>query len=181
VVNILIIRNHTIILNEASTLSLPHTRPLKQIFHPMDDIDRRIINSLQEGFPISEKPYAEVAERLGLSEDDLLSRLTQLLAQGLLSRFGPLYHAERLGGGLTLAAIQVPTPEFERVANIVNSFPEVAHNYARDHYFNMWFVLATEKVETIQEIIDDIETQTQLTVYNMPKQAEYYLGLKLEV
>jgi len=147
----------------------------------MDTIDRNIINNLQGGFPISERPYAEVAKRLGITEDELIERLRKLLEQGILSRFGPMYHAERLGGGLTLAALCVPKADFEKVAVQVNAFPEVAHNYAREHELNMWFVLATEQPQRIDEVISEIEAQTGLQVYNMPKQAEYYIGLRLEI
>jgi len=147
----------------------------------MDAIDKKIINHLQGGFPISERPYAEVAEKLAITEDELRKRLSQLLETGILSRFGPMYHAERLGGGLTLAAMHVPESEFDLIAEKVNTFPEVAHNYARDHELNMWFVLATEKPERIEKVINEIEVQTGLKVYNMPKQAEYYVGLKFEV
>jgi siroheme decarboxylase len=147
----------------------------------MDAIDKKIINHLQGGFPISERPYAEVAKKLTITEDELRKRLSQLLEAGLLSRFGPMYHAERLGGGLTLAAMHVPESKFDQIAETVNAFPEVAHNYARDHELNMWFVLATEKPERIDEVIGEIEAQTGLKVYNMPKQAEYYVGLKFEI
>ncbi|OAD19930.1 nitrite reductase heme biosynthesis protein G [Candidatus Thiomargarita nelsonii] len=147
----------------------------------MDIIDRKIINNLQGGFPISERPYADAAKQLGITENELIDRLTNLLEQGVLSRFGPMYHAERLGGGLTLAALCVPEADFEQVAAQVNAFPEVAHNYARDHELNMWFVLATERPERIDEVINEIEATTGLPVYNMPKQAEYYIGLQLKV
>ncbi|RKZ61724.1 MAG: Lrp/AsnC family transcriptional regulator [Candidatus Parabeggiatoa sp. nov. 3] len=147
----------------------------------MDTLDRNIINHLQGGFPISTRPYAEAAEQLDITEAELIQRLTELLEQGLLTRFGPMYHAEQLGGGLTLAAMRVPQADFEDVAETVNAFPEVAHNYARDHELNMWFVLATEHEERIDQVIHDIEAQTGLRVYNMPKQAEYYVGLRFEV
>jgi DNA-binding Lrp family transcriptional regulator len=147
----------------------------------MDDINRSIINKLQGGFPICERPYLEIATRLGISEETLLERLAQLLETGILSRFGPLYHAERLGGALTLAAMSVPEAEFDKVAAQVNAFPEVAHNYARDHELNMWFVIATEQPERVVEVIKAIEAQTGLRVYNMPKQKEYYVGLRLKV
>lgn len=147
----------------------------------LDIIDRKIINDLQGGFPICERPYAEVAKRLEISEQMLIDRLSNLLEQGVLSRFGPLYHAEKLGGGLTLAAMKVPEQDFEKVANQINAFPEIAHNYARNHSFNMWFVIATETPERIVEVIKEIEEKTGLPVYNMPKQAEYFIGLKLDV
>jgi len=146
----------------------------------MDALDRAIINTLQGGFPLSERPYAEAAARLGTSEDELMRRIDALLAAGTLSRFGPMYHAERLGGALTLAAMKVPAGDFERVAALVNAHPEVAHNYAREHAYNMWFVLATETPERIEEVIAAIEDETGYPVYNMPKLEEYFVGLRFE-
>lgn len=146
----------------------------------MDDLDRAIINRLQQGLPICESPYRQVAEQLGMAEAELLDRLQKLLADGVLSRFGPMYHAEQMGGALTLAALKVPGDRFDEITEIVNRFPEVAHNYARNHALNMWFVLATEKPEQVQAVIEAIERQTGLTVYNMPKIKEYYVGLQLE-
>jgi DNA-binding Lrp family transcriptional regulator len=147
----------------------------------VDALDRDIINRLQGDFPVCDRPYAEAARRLGVEERALIDRLQRLLADGYLSRFGPMYHAERLGGGLTLAAMRVPEKDFERVAEQVNALPEVAHNYERDHELNMWFVLATETPERIQEVIEEIERLTGYRVYNMPKEQEFYVGLKLEV
>lgn len=147
----------------------------------MDAVDRAMVNALQGGFPISERPFADVAQLIGLSEDELIQRLRQLLEQRILSRFGPMYHAERLGGKLTLVAMRVPVSDFERVVEIVNAFPEVAHNYAREHAFNMWFVLAAETVQRVDEVIAEIECQTGYRVYNMPKLDEYFIGLKFEV
>lgn len=146
----------------------------------MDSLDRAIVNSLQGGFPICERPYAEVAARLGTTEEELLRRIDALLERGVLTRFGPMYHAERLGGALTLAAMQVPAAEFDRVAALVNAHPEVAHNYAREHDFNMWFVLATETPEKIPALIAAIERETGYRVYNMPKLEEFYVGIKFE-
>jgi DNA-binding Lrp family transcriptional regulator len=147
----------------------------------VNDRERAIVNGLQGGFPICERPFLAAAERLGLAEEELIEGLRGLLEQGVLSRFGPLYHAERLGGALTLAALRVPEAEFERVAAVVNGFPEVAHNYARDHALNMWFVVATERPERKDEVIRAIEAATGLPVHDMPKLAEYFVGLRLEV
>ena len=145
----------------------------------MDELDRAIINQLQSGFPLCEYPYAAVAQQLGCSESELLARLERLLKDKVLSRFGPMYHAERLGGGLSLAAMKIPPEDFERVAGIVNAMPEVAHNYARDHVLNMWFVLATETPRGQQETLARIERASGYPVYNMPKIKEYFVELKL--
>jgi DNA-binding Lrp family transcriptional regulator len=117
---------------------------------------------------------------MGLTEDELIRRVDALLAQGTLTRFGPMYHAERLGGALTLAAMKISPADLERVAGIVNAFPEVAHNYAREHELNMWFVLATETPEHIAEVIGEIERATGYGVYNRPKVEEFYIGLRFQ-
>ena len=146
----------------------------------MDDIDRSIINRLQTGFPICDAPYQCVAAELDMSETELLARLKVLLDNGTFTRFGPLYNAEQMGGALTLAAVKIPAERFDAVADIINAFPEVAHNYARSHELNMWFVLATETPEQQQHTISAIEQQTGLSVYNMPKLKEYFVNLRLE-
>jgi siroheme decarboxylase len=145
----------------------------------MDDIDRRLVNALQGGFPICDRPYAEVGGRLGLDEDDLIARLERLLADGVLSRFGPMYDALRLGGGLTLAAMAVPEDRFDEVAAAVNGFPEVAHNYQRSHELNMWFVVATERADRIAAVLLSIQAATGLPVLDLPKIEEYFLELRL--
>jgi DNA-binding Lrp family transcriptional regulator len=145
----------------------------------MDEIDRRLVNALQGGFPINERPFAAVAERLGLLEADVIMRLARLREDGVLSRFGPMYDAERLGGAVSLCAMQVPAERFEEVAAIVNGFPEVAHNYERAHALNMWFVLAVERPEAVAAAIARIEAAIGLPVLNLPKLEEYFLELKL--
>lgn len=144
----------------------------------MDDTDRAIINALQGGFPLCERPYLEVASRLGLAEEELIARLEKLRADKTLTRFGPLYNAERMGGAFTLAALSVPEERFDAVAEQVNALPQVAHNYRREHKLNMWFVLATDTREGIAEAIRLIEEQTGLQVFNFPKEEEFFLELR---
>jgi DNA-binding Lrp family transcriptional regulator len=147
----------------------------------MDALDRRIINELQGGFPVCEHPFRKMAEHLGSTESELITRLGCMLEDGLLTRFGPMFHAENMGGALSLCAMQVPPERFEAVAAQVNAFPEVAHNYQRDHAMNMWFVLATETPQALEATLDRIEEQTGLRVFNLPKQEEFYVGLHFHV
>jgi DNA-binding Lrp family transcriptional regulator len=146
----------------------------------MDDIDRRIINGSQGGVPIAERPFAILSEQFGLDEDHLIARIERLCAEGGLSRFGPMYDADRLGGGTCLAAMAVPEDRFEAVAAQVNAHPEVAHNYARAHALNMWFVIAAEASERIDLVLNEIATETGLAVYAMPKLEEYFVGARFE-
>ena len=111
---------------------------------PLDDMDRRLINHLHGGFPLSHAPYAEVGRQLGLTQDEVIARLDRLLSDGWLTRFGPLFQIEAAGGQFVLAAIAVPQERFEEITRIVNDQTEVAHNYRREHALNMWFVIGAE-------------------------------------
>lgn len=147
----------------------------------MDDLDRAIVNALQGGFPLTDRPFLEAARALGTGEDQLIARIGSMLEEGTLTRFGPLYQIERAGGAFTLAAMQVPEADFERVAGIVNRHPEVAHNYRREHRLNMWFVIATERPEDIGAVIARIERETGIAVLDLPRRREYFVGLRLAV
>ena len=144
-----------------------------------DEVDRRIINALQGGFPLVPEPYRQVAGELGLSESELLRRLDAMLERKVLTRFGPMFQIERAGGAFVLAAMKVPEAAFDRVAAQVNAFPEVAHNYRRDHALNMWFVLATATPEGIPAAVAAIEAVTGLPVFPFPKEREYFVEMKL--
>lgn len=147
----------------------------------MDELSRQFINRFQGGFPLLEQPFASIATELDTDEASLISTIKGLLADGVLSRFGPLYDAVNMGGGLTLAALCVAEKDFDRVAEQVNSLPEIAHNYRREHALNMWFVIATERPEAVQQTIEKIESRTGLAVYNFPKLREFYVGLWLRL
>ncbi|WBU40592.1 Lrp/AsnC family transcriptional regulator [Marinobacter alkaliphilus] len=144
-------------------------------------VERAIINRLQTGLPLTRTPYKDVAEEIGMTEQDLLDHLKALLANGTLTRFGPMFHAGEMGGGLTLAAMRIPEQDFERVTEQVNRFDEVAHNYRREHELNMWFVLATETPEAIADTISQIEDLTGYPVYNMPKEQEFHVHLHFPI
>lgn len=147
----------------------------------LDAVDRQIIAKMQGEFPLCERPYAAVAEVLGIPEGDLLSRLQRLLDSRVLTRFGPMMQVERMGGAFVLAALAVPEARYDAVAAMVNALPQVAHNYRREHAFNMWFVLATETPAGIAEAIARIEGDTGLKVRAFPKEREYFVEMKLAV
>lgn len=148
--------------------------------HSLDEIDRALINALQGDFPLARRPFVEVGARLGLDEGEVLARLQRMLDERVLTRFGPMFQIERIGGAFCLAAMRVPEADFERVAAKVNDFPEVAHNYRREHALNMWFVLATEQREAIADCAARIENATGLPVFLFPKEREYFVEMKLK-
>jgi DNA-binding Lrp family transcriptional regulator len=145
----------------------------------MDDLDRRIVNALQGGFPVVPRPFAAAGDLVGAREDEVITRISRMLGEGTLSRFGPLFNADRMGGAFTLCAMAVPADRYERVAEIVNALPQVAHNYERRHRLNMWFVLASDNPGAIQETIAIIEQAVGLPVLDFPKLEEYFIGMRL--
>ena len=147
----------------------------------LDSLDRKIINVLQRNFPVCDHPFAVVAAELETSEEEIISRLQRLSDEKYLTRFGPLYNAERFGGAVSLCAMVVPENKFDFIAGKVNAFSQVAHNYQRDHELNMWFVLATETQNELDKTIKAIEADTGLPVRNMPKIQEFYVGLHFEI
>jgi len=146
---------------------------------PLDSTDRAIINALQGGFPIADDPFRKVGESLGLAEAELIGRIERMLGDGTLTRFGPMFQVERMGGAFVLAAMAVPETDYDRVADQVNAMAEVAHNYRREHRLNMWFVLATETPAGIDAAIARIERETGLPVFAFPKEREYFVEMRL--
>lgn len=145
----------------------------------LTELDKKLINLLQRGLPIAERPFLEIAQQLNSTEDEVLERLNQLMANKVLTRFGPMFDAVCLGGAFTLAALAVPEERFEEVTEQVNSFDEVAHNYRRTHDFNMWFVVGAESEAEVNQVISNIEQKTSLPVLNTPKLEEFYVQLYL--
>jgi DNA-binding Lrp family transcriptional regulator len=143
--------------------------------------DARLIERLHGDVPLTDHPFAAVGAELGMDEDEVIERLRRLLSQGVLTRFGPLYQIERAGGCFVLAALEVPAERFAEVAQIVNALPEVAHNYQREHAFNMWFVVASESAARAEAALARVAELTHLPVHAFPKEREYFVELRLPI
>jgi siroheme decarboxylase len=147
----------------------------------LDATDRAILNRLQDPLPLSPRPFAPLATELGLSEDVLVARIQALREIGAITRFGPFYNAEAMGGAFCLCAMEVPADRFDAVMTLVNAHPEVAHNYERSHRLNMWFVLACERPDQIDKVAARIERETGLQVLLFPKEHEFFIGFRVAV
>lgn len=123
----------------------------------LSDIDRRILATLQGDFPICERPYAEAAAQLGIGEAELLARLESLLADKVLTRFGPMFQIEEMGGAFVLAALAVPEARYEEVTALVNALPQVAHNYRREHQGLEAVVLVAQRLDADHPVVAVID------------------------
>jgi len=136
---------------------------------PLDDTDRKILNRIQSDFPITPRPYLSIAEQLGLSEQEVISRLTRLKAHAIIRRIGGNFYPEKLGFVSTLCAAKVPEDKIDLFADVVNRYPGVTHNYERDSVFNIWFTFIAPSREDIAEKLEEISRETGGTeILNLP-------------
>ena len=142
----------------------------------LDTVDRRLLDDFQRHFPLHPRPFAALADRLGVTEWEVLERLRRLQEQGAISRIGAVLAPHRAGWS-TLAAMMVPVEQLEEVAELVSSYPEVNHNYEREHELNLWFVVTAPSRERVELILQEIEVRTECPVLDLPLLEAYRLDL----
>jgi DNA-binding Lrp family transcriptional regulator len=148
----------------------------------MDEVDRRLLSAVQDGFPITPRPFQSLGEDIGISESETLERLDRLQKDGLVRRIGPILDMRKLGCSGVLVALAVPEEEADYVAQVVNQYPEVSHNYLRpnDSGYNLWFtVSASEK--RIEEILDEIGSQTGKKMLVLPTLRIFKIGVRFNI
>ncbi len=143
-------------------------------------LEKRLLNDYQHGLPLVPRPFAAIAERLGVSEQEVIDTLQALRERGFVSRVGAVFRANSIGAS-TLAAMAVPEAELETVAEIVNGYREVNHNYQREHRFNLWFVVTAEDEAALARVLDDIERRTGRPQLRLPMLADYHIDLGFEL
>jgi DNA-binding Lrp family transcriptional regulator len=146
----------------------------------MNELDRRLIDEYQKGLPISSRPYLEMAESLGVSEDEVINALGRLQESGVLSRVGPVFNHKKAGASV-LAAMAVPDHRLKEVAEQVNAFDGVNHNYAREHTFNLWFVVTAPDQASLEASLKEIERVCGYEVMPLPMVKSYYIDLGFKI
>lgn len=154
--------------------------PVAPISH-QDELDKtqltqQLLNEYQHDFPLSSTPYADIAERLGVDEKQIIELLKELDNNGILSRVGAVFRPNRVGVS-TLAAMAVPEHRLERIADIISSYTAVNHNYEREHHFNLWFVVTAENSQQLDEILQDMEEKTDIRIMSLPMEKDYHIDL----
>ena len=168
---------------------------MREVDADLTTLDRGIINAFQGGFPVTKRPFEPAAAALrergvDVTGPELCERVRDLDAEGILSRFGALVNAEAIGGAASLVAMHAPEERYEAVAETVNEFTAVAHNYEREHpHLNMWFVVSVadhpdpdkDGSDRVEEVLAEIEAATGQETYNLPKLREFHVGAKFLV
>ncbi|KAB1187600.1 MULTISPECIES: Lrp/AsnC family transcriptional regulator [Haloferax] len=146
----------------------------------LDEVDATLIDEYQSGFPVEAHPFCVVAEELGIDEAEALDRVRRLREKGIFRRFGAVLNPPVIGSS-TLAAVSAPEDRFDEVAEIINGYQQVNHNYRRAHEWNMWFVVTAGSRETRDRILSEIEDRTGCEVLNLPMLTDYYIDLEFPV
>jgi len=142
----------------------------------LSEAERRLLDEYQRGLPLDPRPFARVAETLGISERQVLDRLQRLQDIGVVSRVGPVFRPNRVGVS-TLAALAVPPDSLAQVADVVSAFAEVNHNYEREHDYNLWFVVTARDAVQLEQVLETIAARTGLEPLNLPMLEDYYIDL----
>ena len=147
----------------------------------LSDLEKHLLNDFQHDFPLSSRPFADIAKTFDTDETHVIETLQNLKDRGIVSRIGPVFKPNRIGVS-TLAAMSIPADELERIADIVSSFGEVNHNYERLHDFNLWFVVTARDETHLAQTLKEIEQQCGYAVMSLPMQEDYFidLGFKLK-
>jgi siroheme decarboxylase len=146
----------------------------------LNTLQKKILDNYQDNFPLSPTPYQEIAVALGVTENEVLMALKELTATDIVSRIGSIIPPNQISTS-TLAAMSVPQQRLVEVAEIINAYPEVNHNYEREHHFNLWFVIIAASDSRLQKIIADIENISGINIMQLPMLDNYFidLGFKL--
>ena len=148
----------------------------------IDDVDKAILNRIQSDFPITSRPYRAIAEDLGLSEADVLKRVTRLKATGIIRRIGGNFTPEKLGFVSTLCAAKVPEDKISQFAEVVNRYPGVTHNYRRENTYNIWFTFISPSMDEINANLEQIAAETGITdILNLPATRVFKIRAEFKV
>lgn len=147
----------------------------------LDEIDKKILNTIQLDFPLVNKPFYELGEVLGITEDDVIKRIERLMKEGAIRRIGPIISTQKTGGVSTLVAMKVPEDKIDKIADMVSQYDEVSHNYLRPANYNLWFTVSAENEDRLHEILKEITERTGYEVINLPTKRLFKIGVKFNI
>lgn len=143
-------------------------------------LHKHLLNDYQQDFPLSPTPYRDIAEQLGVTEDDVLAAFQSLSEQQMISRIGPVIAPNSIGCS-ALVAMAVPEYDLARVAALVSEYSEVNHNYERENRFNLWFVAVADNEAELKKVIADMEHKTGYPAMLLPMLVDYFINLGFEL
>lgn len=146
-----------------------------------DENEKRILATIQEDFPLTKRPFLDIADRLGLEEDEVILKIKHLRKSGLIRKMGAVINPKKIGYVSLLAAATIPEDHIDRAADIINEYPGVTHNYLREGEPNLWFTLTEPDSETLDVNLKNIEEKIGVPILRLPMTKKYKIGVKLDI
>ena len=148
----------------------------------MDSVDKAILNEIQGEFPVSADPYGEVGAKVGISAEEVLSRVSKLKSDSIIRKVGPFFDAKKMGHKSTLCAVDVPEEKLQETADIISSYVEVTHNYLREGSPNVWFTVIAENEKEIERILSEISEKAGVgPIRNLPARRMFKIKVDLKL
>lgn len=143
--------------------------------------DKALLSFLQNDFPLSKRPYLDIANLLGWNEDEVIYRIRNLIETGILRKVGAVIAPKKMGYASLLAAADISPDDLEEQANIISGYPGVTHNYLREGSPNLWFTMTEADQDTLDNNLDEIERRIGSKVIRMPVTKMFKIGVKLDI
>jgi DNA-binding Lrp family transcriptional regulator len=148
----------------------------------MDNTDKIILNIIQKEFPVVAEPFKVVAERVGITEDEVLERISRLKQEGIIRRIGAVFDSKKMGFVSTLCAARVPEDTLKAFVDVVNSYAGVTHNYRRNHEYNVWFTFIAPDEKTLEKSLAEICHRTGVEdIISMPAVRTFKIDASFEL
>ncbi len=105
----------------------------------LNEIDAKLISEIQGGLPLVSHPYAEVAKRIGISEEDVIERISSMQENGTIKRMGIIVRHHELGYTANAMVVwDVPEARIEEVGKKIGGKPCVTLCYQRPRRLPDW-------------------------------------------
>lgn len=148
----------------------------------LTNFDKSLLNLIQHNLPIAERPFLELADILGTTEDHVIERLRYLKKHGYIRRIGPFFDSGKLEYKGTLVALKVKDGYMEKVAQFINKYPGATHNYQREGEYNLWFTLLTHSEEKRTQILNEIKAQKGVEkLMNLVSNKKYKINVQFKL
>ncbi len=151
----------------------------------LDETDRKIVQIIQDDFPMVEHPWKEVGDKLNITEDDVIKRLKRLNEKGITRKIGSIVDASKIGlTAATLVAMKVPQNKVDQVARTINEYSSISHNYEREHEYNVWFTITASSSKDLTNILEEIKQKTGIhpgNVLNLPTKQRFKINVRFQL
>ena len=151
----------------------------------LDQIDKKILQLMQDDFPLEQEPWLEISKRLEISQSDVITRLNRLIEAGAIVKIGPIVDSSKIGlKSATLVAMRVPKDQIDDIARVINQYNNVSHNYEREDEYNVWFTLAASNSNELAKTLEEIKQKTGINdhdVLELPTVNRFKINVRFQL